>query len=72
MRYALIPAIVTGLLATDVLARDVPANIKSLYKSIRAKGTCSNILKGGFYSQEKDSKGTSLRLKVNDFLGTLS
>lgn len=57
MRYSLVPAIVTGLLATDVLARDVPANVKSLYKSVRANGTCKNILKGGFYSQEKDSKG---------------
>lgn len=57
MRSALLPAIVTGLLAADVMARDVPSNVKALYKSIRNKGTCSNILKGGFYSQENDSKG---------------
>lgn len=51
------PLVLSSLLAAPVLARDVPSNIRSLYNSIRAKGSCSNILKGGFYSQEKDSKG---------------
>lgn len=47
------------ILAPDqVLARDVPANVRALYNSIRAKGECTNKLKDGFYSQEEDSKGT--------------
>lgn len=49
---------ILSLLATGVVARDVPANVKSLYNSIRAKGQCSTVLKGGFYSSEGDSKGT--------------
>ncbi|KAJ2959762.1 hypothetical protein NQ176_g11096 [Zarea fungicola] len=45
------------ILAPDqVLARDVPANVRALYNSIRAKGECTNKLKDGFYSQEDDSK----------------
>lgn len=59
MRSAILPVLLTGLLAADVLARDVPSNVKALYKSIRDKGKCANILKGGFYSQEGDSKGKS-------------
>jgi hypothetical protein len=54
----ILPLLTTGYLAGAVVARDVPANVKNLYNSIRAQGSCKNILKGGFYSQEKDSKGT--------------
>lgn len=57
MRGILSPLLIAGLLGAEVLAREVPANVKSLYKSIRAKGSCSNKLKGGFFSQEGDSKG---------------
>ncbi|KAJ2970506.1 hypothetical protein NQ176_g8153 [Zarea fungicola] len=48
-----------SLLITPVLSADVPANIRSLYNSIRAKGQCSKILKGGFYSEEGDSQDFS-------------
>ena len=48
--------LLAALAASPVLARQIPANVKSLYNSIRAQGTCKNILKGGFYSQEGDSK----------------
>ena len=60
---AIMKAAVTSLLlaaaAAPVLARDVPQNIKDLYNSIRGQGQCNNMLKGGFYSQEGDSKGAS-------------
>ncbi|PNP45152.1 hypothetical protein TGAMA5MH_03203 [Trichoderma gamsii] len=49
----------TALAASPALARQVPANVQSLYNSIRAQGSCKNILKGGFYSQEGDSKNFS-------------
>lgn len=58
MRGITTALLVPSLLAADVMARSVPANIQALYKSIRAQGSCKNILKGGFYSQEKDSKST--------------
>lgn len=50
--------LITGLLTTNGIARDVPSNIQALYNSIRAQGSCANVLKGGFYSQENDTKGT--------------
>ncbi|GJN81804.1 glycoside hydrolase family 75 [Purpureocillium lilacinum] len=47
----------TGLLmASTTTARDVPQNVRDLYNSIRSQGSCKNQLKGGFYSQEGDSK----------------
>ncbi|KAH8128207.1 hypothetical protein ACSS6W_010988 [Trichoderma asperelloides] len=49
----------TALAASPALARQIPANVQSLYNSIRAQGSCKNILKGGFYSQEGDSKNFS-------------
>ncbi|KAL7793739.1 glycoside hydrolase family 75 protein [Trichoderma ceciliae] len=51
--------LLTALVASPALARQIPANVKSLYNSIRAQGQCKNILKGGFYSQEGDSKNFS-------------
>lgn len=51
----------TALAASPALARQIPANVQSLYNSIRAQGSCKNILKGGFYSQEGDSKSKSMR-----------
>lgn len=48
--------LLAALAASPALARQIPANVQSLYNSIRAQGTCKNILKGGFYSQEGDSK----------------
>lgn len=54
----------TALAASPALARQVPANVQSLYNSIRAQGSCKNILKGGFYSQEGDSKSKSRRLYI--------
>lgn len=60
--------VLSGLLTAEVSARDVPANIKALYSSIRANGKCSNILQGGFYSQEKDSKGNIEPLTTLRFL----
>jgi hypothetical protein len=52
--------LLTALVASPVLARQIPANVQSLYNSIRAQGQCKNILKGGFYSQEGDSKSKPL------------
>lgn len=49
--------VIPGLLAVPAVARDVPSNVRSLYDSIRSSGSCSNVLKGGFYSQEDDTKG---------------
>lgn len=43
----LIPASVS--LAT---ARDVPENLRTLYQSVRARGTCSNRLADGFFATE--------------------
>jgi hypothetical protein len=37
--------------AASVSARDVPSNVRSFYDSLKAKGTCSNKLATGFYSQ---------------------
>ncbi|KAH0524326.1 hypothetical protein TsFJ059_006854 [Trichoderma semiorbis] len=51
--------LLAALAASPALARQIPANVQSLYNSIRAQGTCKNILKGGFYSQEGDSKNFS-------------
>lgn len=48
--------LLAGLLASPALGRQVPQNVRDLYNSIRAQGSCKNELKGGFYSQEKDSK----------------
>ncbi|KAJ6781651.1 hypothetical protein PWT90_01401 [Aphanocladium album] len=45
-----------SLLASPVLGRQVPQNVRDLYNSIRAQKSCHNELKGGFYSQEGDSK----------------
>ncbi|KAK5988223.1 Endo-chitosanase [Cladobotryum mycophilum] len=56
MHGILKPLALTALLAAPALARDVPSNVRSLYNSIRGQGSCKNELKGGFYSQEKDSK----------------
>ncbi|CEJ82058.1 Putative Glycoside hydrolase family 75 protein [[Torrubiella] hemipterigena] len=48
--------VIPGLLAVPVFARDVPSNVRSLYDSIRSSGSCSNVLKDGFYSQEGDTR----------------
>lgn len=63
--------LITGLLTTGGLARDVPSNIKALYNSIRAQGSCSNVLKGGFYSQENDTKGTVANYSLYFFISSL-
>lgn len=52
--------LLTALAASPVLARQIPANVQSLYNSIRAQGSCKNILKGGFYSQEGDAHSKSI------------
>ncbi|KAL7934681.1 glycoside hydrolase family 75 protein [Trichoderma chlorosporum] len=48
--------LLAALAASPALARQIPSNVQSLYNSIRAQGQCNNVLKGGFYSQEGDSK----------------
>lgn len=50
-------ASIVALLASNALARDVPANVRALYDSIVGAGSCSNVLQGGFFSKENDSKG---------------
>lgn len=57
MNNVIKPLLFSSLLAAPALARGVPANIKALYDSIRSQGQCSNVLQGGFFSQEDDSKG---------------
>ncbi|KAG8417976.1 hypothetical protein J3458_005424 [Metarhizium acridum] len=42
-------------LAAVAAARDVPANVKSFYNSIRGQGQCRNVLAGGFHSIDGDS-----------------
>lgn len=54
--------LLAGLLASPVLGRDVPQNLRELYNSIRAQKSCKNELKGGFYSQEGDSKSKNTTL----------
>lgn len=66
MRQTLATISFLGLCATGAVARDVPANVKALYDSIRSSGTCSNVLQGGFFSQEGDSQG-----KIYSFLDLL-
>ncbi len=51
-----ISILLTSSLANLALGRQVPQNIRDLYDSIRAQKACGNELKGGFYSQENDSK----------------
>ncbi|OTA00985.1 GH75 protein [Trichoderma parareesei] len=51
--------LLAALAASPALARQIPSNVQSLYNSIRAQGQCKNILKGGFFSQEGDSKNFS-------------
>lgn len=46
-----------ALLAASAQGRSVPEHVRALYNSIRQQGSCDNELKGGFYSQEQDSKG---------------
>lgn len=58
MHHATVSAALATLLASNALARDIPSNVKALYDSIRGSGSCSNVLQGGFYSQEGDSKGS--------------
>lgn len=35
-----------------VTARDVPENVRTLYESVRARGTCSSRLADGFFATE--------------------
>lgn len=51
------PVVLSGLLVAQAVARDVPANVQSLFDSITSQGSCSNELATGFYSREGDSKG---------------
>ncbi|OAA73096.1 glycoside hydrolase family 75 protein [Akanthomyces lecanii RCEF 1005] len=50
------PALLAALLAEAALGRQIPQNVRNLYDSIRVQKACNNELKGGFYSQEQDSK----------------
>ncbi|CEJ80615.1 hypothetical protein VHEMI00788 [[Torrubiella] hemipterigena] len=42
-------------LATVATARDIPANVKSFYDTVRANGQCTNPLKSGFHSISGDN-----------------
>ncbi|KFG78797.1 chitosanase [Metarhizium anisopliae] len=48
-------AVSLSALAAVAAARDVPANVKSFYNSIRGQGQCRNVLTGGFHSIDGDS-----------------
>lgn len=58
MKTDMKPLALAALLVAPAVGLDVPSNVRNLYNSIRAQGSCKNELKGGFYSQEKDSKST--------------
>ncbi|KJK92270.1 hypothetical protein H633G_03818 [Metarhizium anisopliae BRIP 53284] len=59
-------AVSLSALAAVAAARDVPANVKSFYNSIRGQGQCRNVLAGGFHSIDGDS-GKSPDMKPIDF-----
>ncbi len=59
MKNVIVPFAAAALLTTAAQAGSVPDNVRSLYNSIRQQGSCNNELKGGFYSQEQDSKSRS-------------
>ncbi|KAL2064467.1 hypothetical protein VTL71DRAFT_4961, partial [Oculimacula yallundae] len=44
--------LITGFLALQVQARDVPANIQTLYNNIKKAGSCSRKLATGFYLKD--------------------
>ncbi|KAM0327181.1 hypothetical protein ACHAQA_006313 [Verticillium albo-atrum] len=45
----------SALLATSVLARDIPENVKDFYDHVRAQKKCDKVLAGGFHSTDGDS-----------------
>ena len=47
-----------SLAVTGSLARDVPDNLKALYKQASAQGQCNDVLATGFYSWPSSSDGT--------------
>lgn len=53
--------------AASVTARDVPANIRNFYDSIKAKGTCSNKLATGFYSKDNGPNSMLIGLFIPGF-----
>jgi hypothetical protein len=40
---------------SEVVARDVPSNVKDLYNRIRDQGECENVLAKGFRSSDDAS-----------------
>ena len=44
-----------ALVAVPTLARDVPDNVKQLYREIVDRGKCNNVLASGFHSTDDDS-----------------
>ncbi len=54
------PVLLAALLAEAALSRQIPQNVRNLYDSIRVQKACNNELRGGFYSQEQDSKSMLL------------
>lgn len=63
-------AVATALLATGVLAGQLPANVKNFYDSVRARGQCINKLKSGF--RLGDSTDSTDDSKNNQPLAPLS
>jgi hypothetical protein len=41
-------AVVSGLLVGSSYAASVPANVKTFYDNLKAKGSCTHALKSGF------------------------
>jgi hypothetical protein len=49
-------ALVSGLLVGSSYAASVPANVKTFYNNIKAKGSCSHVLKSGFTAVDGGAK----------------
>ncbi|KAH6712611.1 family 75 glycoside hydrolase [Leptodontidium sp. MPI-SDFR-AT-0119] len=44
--------LILSLLTQEIQARDVPANIQTLYNNIKKAGSCTKVLKSGFYAKD--------------------
>jgi hypothetical protein len=60
---------VVALLVGLTHARDVPANIRNLYSTIKSEDGCRNILATGFYSTE-DGPDSKRQTSLSDDTGT--
>lgn len=45
------------IIATPVLALEIPSNVQDFYKFVRGRDQCKNVLASGFHSSDGDSGG---------------